>query len=185
MGEAINYIIEYLNNDNTILENVYYVLGIISGIFVVLGLLFAIFQYKKQRKLNSVSNAIETATKFEREVVDCISLILLKFRENSEISKLVNDKEEKIRNAKQFNRTEMYEIFTDKEYNNYYKFICDTIIKINGKEKQLGSLMSETLNKLECYSIGFNKGIADEEKVKVEESLQERIASNKTTNDNN
>lgn len=147
------------------MESAYYVSQIISSVFVITGAVFAVIQYKKQRKLTRISNAIDLAKYFATDIIDRACLVYAVFRDDKEIMAIIDKHLEEIQDAKYINSNEYEQIFSQEEREKYDKFL-DKKIKISeDKVIELSDILQDTINELEHCSISFNTGLAEEKAV--------------------
>lgn len=149
----------------TCIERINLVVQIVANIFVVLGALFAIFQYRKQKKLTKIKNAIELAKYFANKIIDRASLVYSIFRDDKEIMEIIDRHIEEIQNAEYFNINEYMQIFNQEERDKYSEFLNTPIRISDNKFICLCDVLQDVINELEHCSINFNTGIADDKAV--------------------
>ena len=148
-----------------VMEDISTVVQIIANLFVIFGAIFAIYQYRKQKKLTRISNAINLAKYFASKIMDRACFVYAMFRENDEIMSIIQRHEGEIKNACYFNTEEYESIFSEEERQKYKEFISSEINISGGRTISISAVLQEAINELEHCCINFNTGIAEEKAV--------------------
>ncbi|SET80301.1 hypothetical protein SAMN05443270_1490 [Lacrimispora sphenoides] len=142
---------------------------LISNIFTTFGVLFAAYEYWKQKKLLRIANAVEIANQFSKEVVDLISYTMISLSADEEIKNIIDNKIKAVENARHFNLEELNNLFNKNEINKYLKLIGGPIDK-GRLQKDIfietkRDIILHTLNRIEHFSMSFNSKLADDKVV--------------------
>jgi len=144
------------------MEDVSYVVQIITNIFLIVGTFFAVFQYKKQKKLAKIDNAIGLSKYFATKMINKIEFLYSVFLSKPDIMDIIKKHTEEIENASDFTKVECDSIFTEDEKQKYSDFIKTVIPLGNAKKITVERLMNDVMNEFEHCSMSFNTGIAED-----------------------
>lgn len=142
--------------------NIYELSTIFANIIVMGGGIFAVYQYRKQKKLTRISNAIDIAKYFSTNIVDKACLVYTIFCGCSEIMDIINKHETEIKNAKYFNQNEYNTIFEEKERRLYKVFLMSSVKIDENNQIVVSEILQDVINQLEHCSISFNSGLAED-----------------------